>query len=536
MIKTITGKTIDYESLSEQLNDRLNNEISVSSDFQIHCYQQDDWLIIFLTPQPTEVIDDCLTLIKDIINENEIISDFMIGNNQQVYFANQDDYPSDIINHQSEESLTVEKKYSSANFSSGLIIFILSVLSIASIGIFYFISRPCTMAGKCELMRATNASVSQTLKNKSQADLTKPEIDQLKTELTTAIQTLNRIPRWSDYHQEARQLITQYQNIMGELNYFLEADKLVENADNMSKKLPLSIDEWNRVKTFLENAIEQLNLVSTSEFTSEKQERINNYQSRISLINTRVETEKIGKDKLFAAQAIIQEIEKNKLSVNSVPELEKLEEQWQTVIKEIESIPVETTSAKNKTDLLNSYLSEIINIQGRLVVEKEAINLFNLAQENIKLAKESEDKNQLTQAITFWQKAVDSLEKISPDSFIPEDVITLQNDIKQKVEIAKVSMAEALQAQKIEEELKTICLATENICSYKVDKKKIDIFLTPTYFQKIVSLYNLSNTDNNVNKKQQLLQHIEQVENNYQYLTNKYNLPVQIYNYNNFYI
>ena len=79
-----------------------------------------------------------------------------------------------------------------------------------------------------------------------------------KTELNTAIEKLNRIPRWSSYHQESTQLISQYQQIVQDLNYFIEANKLVKNADNMSKQLPLSADEWKRVKKFLQDAIAQV--------------------------------------------------------------------------------------------------------------------------------------------------------------------------------------------------------------------------------------------------------------------------------------
>jgi hypothetical protein len=388
------------------------------------------------------------------------------------------------------------------------------------------------MVDKCDLITTTNSSISQTLTNQPQTDLTESNLQDLQTELTTAIEQLNRIPRWSSYHQESSQLISQYRQIIQDINYLLAAKKLVNNADNMSQKLPLSLDEWNRVKSFLEDAIAKLNLISTPDLAEEKQAKIDNYNQKILLVNQKIATEKIAQDKLFTAEAIVQEIKSNQNSLNSIADLEKLEQQWQNAIVEIESIPADTVSAKNKEDLLNSHLKEIINIQTKITTEKEAYKLFTIAQESIKLAEESEQANQFTKAISFWQKALDSLKNISLDSLLKEEVTSLNQTTQERLDSAKQAVNDAIQSEKIKQELETICAGIENICTYKIDKKKIEIFLTQQYFNKIASLYRLENQGDNLAKKQKLSQHIDQVQNNYQYLSKKYNLPVRIYNYN----
>ena len=63
-----------------------------------------------------------------------------------------------------------------------------------------------------------------------------------------------------------------------------------------------------------------------------------------------------------------------------------------------------------------------------------------------------------------------------------------------------------------------------------INNKPLDLW-GKEYFEKIVSLYKIDDSTNNANQKEQLLKHIEQVENNYQYLSSKYKLPVEIYNY-----
>ena len=167
MIKTSTGATINCDSLSEQLNDKLIQQISFNYDFLVNCYQKEDWLIILINPQPTEDNQIIIDLIKDIIDENRIINDLVIANNtehNEVYFASNYNYPDNLLRNLSQNEVS-QKKYSSSNFSSGLIIFIFSILSIISIGIIYYFSRPCVI-GKCDLILITNASVSGLLKNK----------------------------------------------------------------------------------------------------------------------------------------------------------------------------------------------------------------------------------------------------------------------------------------------------------------------------------------------------------------------------------
>ena len=533
MIKTSTGATINCDSLSEQLNDKLIQQISFNSDFLVNCYQKEDWLIILINPQPTEDNQIIIDLIKDIIDENQIINDLVIANNtdhNEVYFASNYNYPDNLLKNLSQNEVS-QKKYSSGNFSSGLIIFIFSILSIVSIGIIYYFSRPCVI-GKCDLIPITNASVSGLLKTKSDENLTESEIEDFNVELTKAIQALKRIPRWSKYHQEATQLINTYQEKLIDLNHFLAAFNLANNAENMSQDLPLSLDEWTRVKTFWQDAIAKLNLISNANFQEAKQQKINNYQTIISEVEQKIETEKVAQEKLTQAENIVNQIQKDESAISSLSDLEKLETQWQRAITEIESIPQDTVSAKNKDNLLNSYLTNISNLQTKLKAEKEATSLLSLAQENIKLAEESQNNNQWTKAVNLWQKALESLEKIPLDSLITEDVISLKTTTQEKLELAKISLKEAVKREQIKLELKTICSSTEDICTYNVSNEKIQIFLTKEYFEKVASLYKIDNSNTNSNKKEQLLQHIEQVENNYQYLSNKYKLPVEVYNYN----
>ncbi|MBL1210865.1 MAG: hypothetical protein FWJ34_14685 [Geminocystis sp. GBBB08] len=54
--------------------------------------------------------------------------------------------------------------------------------------------------------------------------------------------------------------------------------------------------------------------------------------------------------------------------------------------------------------------------------------------------------------------------------------------------------------------------------------------MTDKYLQKITSLSVMTNLTNNNEQEKKITTHINQVEKNFQYISTKYNIPVEIYN------
>ena len=529
MIQSNTEVKIDCDLFIKQLKIQVEQlELPLSKSLEIDCYQNQSWLMIGIKNTDDKNADSIAKIIdvaKNIIQEQDIHNDYLIFDtfSSTVYFASNDDYPLDF----NKLKQPVKKsRYLAGNFSSGFVIFIFSALSIASIGVIYFLTRPCVV-DQCELLTNTSNSVNSSLSSSSGNNLEGQEIEQIQTQLVTGIKEINRIPRWSNSYEEGQSLKNTYQSKINELDQFANAEKLIANAENMQKQLPLAIAEWERVKQFITEAITTLESISTSEFNSTKQARIASYQNITKSIDQRIANEKVGTEKLTQAQQIVAKIKENKAQVNSLASLQELELQWKQVIKNIELIPAETTSAKNKDTILNQYLSEIANLQAQITLEKDATNLINVANENIKLAKESQTNNQWSKAVEFWQKAIVSIDKVSPKSLVSKEALTLKKTTEDQLNLAKQGLAKAVKTEEIKQELKTICSGTENICSYQVKNDVIQVLLTQPYFEKI----GLLSRSNNDRQRNQLIQHLQQVEKNYQYLSNKYQRKLEVYNF-----
>ena len=72
-----------------------------------------------------------------------------------------------------------------------------------------------------------------------------------------------------------------------------------------------------------------------------------------NLISDEINNFKQKRIEIFLIKEIVEEIQTNKTQINSLGNLQQLESKWQKVITNLELIPDQTTSAKNKNEILN---------------------------------------------------------------------------------------------------------------------------------------------------------------------------------------
>lgn len=518
MIKTAIGDNLDCETLNHKFHEIISREFDNLERIEIDCFKEDNYLVILISESITEVIDR----IKDILKEYQIVDKFLIRNSNDV---NEIYYNS--IDHNLED-VKQQKNYSSQNFSVGFIVSILGVISLGIIGIFYYFTRPCVL-GECVVIAETETSISNQFKANSQ-NLTEENIKTLQLGLITEINQLKRIPRWSKYHEEASSFIEKYEQKVTQLDNVLVALKLEKDSISLTQNLPLSLDEWIRIKGFWQESIELMNSLNIDDLENFKQEKLNLYQNQLTIADNNINKEKQAQENLINAQNLATTIENKQKEISSLTDLENIEKSWQTAIKQVESIEPLTQAYQEKETLLNNYLLNLMEIQKQITKEKNALNIKNQAQKNINEALESQKNNQWTKAVSLWENALKELKKIAPETFIAQEAKKLETTTTKQLEIAKSELKKALVKQEIKAELDTICNKSELNCSYSVEPNTVKIFLNQEYLQKISKLSSLNSLTNNDQQKQQINTHIEQVEKNYQYISTKYKIMVEVYN------
>lgn len=523
MINTAMGNNIDYETLKktfyESINDKFTNDVSV----QIDCFKENNYLVILINDIDDNIIIEIVSMIKEVIKEYQIIDDFLIrnlDNKNNIYY----------ISNDSNQNLAFkdDKKYNSTNFSVSFILFILGIVSLLGIGTFYYFTRPCVI-GNCELITTTETSISSLLKNQSQ-DLTEEKIKELQLSLIDGINDLKRIPFWSKFYDNANILINDYENQVKQLDDLLLALKSVNTAEIVIKNLPLSLDEWNRIKGFFQEAIATINNLDIEELNSFKENKLANYNNQIKIIDQAIIKEKQGDELLNKGKALVTEIENQQTQINNLSALENLQNSWALAIKTIESIPPQTTAYIEKEAILKNYLQNLMGVQNKINQEKNALNIKKQAEEKITLAKESQKNNQWTKAVSLWEEAISLFDKIPSEVFIKKEITDLKSTTNKQLITAKSELKEAVKREEIKKEVEKICKNTEEICTFNVSKESIKIFLTDKYLDRIASLSAVTKLTNNIEQQKQISTHINQVEKNYQYLNTKYNIPVEVYN------
>lgn len=518
MIKTAIGDNLDCETLNHKFHEIISREFESLTPLEIKCFKEDNYLVILISESMINTIDR----IKEILKQYQIIDNFLIRNINDV---------NQIYYNSIEENLgNIKKKnyYSSQNFSVGFIVSILGLISLGIIGVFYYFTRPCVL-GECTVIAEARTSISRQFQDNSQS-LNTEKIETLQLALIKEINELKRIPPWSKYHKEATNSVEKYQQKVRELDNILSALKLEKDSINLTKNLPLSMEEWIRIKSFWQESIELIKSVNINELEKFKQEKLAFYQNQIIVADNNIDKEKRAQENLINAQNLGVNIENKQKQTTNLTDLENIEKSWQTAIKQLESIEPLTKAYQEKETLLNNYLLNLMEIQKQINKEKNAVNVKNQTEKLISEALESQKNNQWTKAVSAWENALEELKKIPSDTFIAKEIPNLETSTTKQLDTAKSELKKALVKQEIKAELETICNKTELKCNYSIEPNSIKIFLNQEYLQKISQLSSINNLSNNQEQKQQINTHIEQVEKNYQYLSTKYKVLVEIYN------
>lgn len=531
MIKTAMGNKINPDTLQKKIQQVVAQEIQIELSCIVELSESEQVLIL-IDHYTQDIVTKIVNLVKNVIAEYQVIDHYLIANINNrdiVYFSlpQVNDHSHDKLKRINEQKVI----YKSGNFSVGFFVFLSGIIFLGIFGVSYYFTRPCVLGDDCALITETKTASNNLFTSLTQDDLTKVKVEDLIAKLVIQIQRLEKIPSWSKYHPDAQALINIYRSKINDLQLFLKAEDVANNARNMSKNLPLSVDEWNRVQGFWQEAIASLQLIKNEEFKGLKQEKIASYQQQLSQVETQINREKLAINKLETAENIVKEIKSKEANIQNLQQLKDVEIKWRNAIATLEEMPNQTTIyLEKKESLIKDYLQEISQFQQKINQEEKAIVLKNNIAEKVKLAQESEQENQWTKAVNYWQEVISLSNNISPESFLKIEIDKQKNSAEEKLKIAQELLKKAVNKQEINAEVKKICDGKEKICSFIVSDNNIKVFLTYEYMKKLKSLSVTNSLTNNNQQSQQVINHINQVEKNYQYLSSKYKLPVEVYN------
>lgn len=547
MIKTTVGIELDYSTLENILQERLNTNAGVVSPLSVRCFERDNSLVIIIE-HAEDVISHprrIFRLIRNIIQEKKIVGEVMMylvvhGKTKPEYFnqitlysdtdkdknvqKQENDSPESENGKNAPNQFIVQKQKAQ---SSLLLIILASILGLAGIStLIYGLSRPCVV-GSCTLLTETTELADKSLllisENKEYVSL----ID-IKKQLNQSIEQLNTIPVWSKYYNQAEDLINNYQIKINHIDKAIQAINLGTQAESITENSSLSTKESQEVVNLLENSIRLLQEIpedNNDSYFSNKQQQ---YQEKLASVNTKINLEREATKYLLTAQDAAQLAQSRQTLAKDLANLKLVEATWKTAIERLEKVSIETSAYNQKKQLLNIYIPKYSESQQKTREEEAAINWYNQARKQVKLAQDYKAQNQWSLAVSALKNSIESLGKISIKSFQYQEAVKLLNSSKQELVEAQAKLQTVLKIEQVKNDLQNTCIDSPKICIYSVNTNLIRVFLTNSYIE-IIQQTSDPNLVNNPLNNTQMINHISQVENNLKYISSKYGIPLEVY-------
>ncbi|MCS6943600.1 MAG: hypothetical protein NZ901_11530 [Geminocystis sp.] len=530
LLKTASGLGITADELAREISEVAAQFVKFNFSCEILEENNCNVLFISLYEYHQEDLPTIVDLIVQVIRRRQILDNFII----------RDFHRPDLVHFYSFEEDN-RRLFSSSNYSkkkdyvfsiklenfSGILVFTLGLFSLLTVGISYYFTRPCVL-GDCALIEETD--IDFLLNRVNNKEFSREEIETLKREIVARIKYLQAIPPWSRYHGKAEKIIGKYRSYIESLELFEKANLSANYARNMTLNPPLSLTEWKSVQQYWQQAVDYLNQIDIPQLQEVKNRKIAECQKQLELVETQIDAEEKAEKTLATAKKLASEAEALQGNVDNLLKLKKLESKWKRAIAHLQSIPLNTSASREGNELFSDYQQKLKGVQAIIRREESAQNYKKMVEQKSKLAKKSETENQWSQAVKYWQDALAISEKIPAESWEKQAIQAWKKEAEKQLQKARSQLKIAVTREEIKRELHTICQGTENICQYLVENNYVKIYLTPEYLKKISSLSEMGGMMGNGLQDSRIINHINQVEKNYQYISAKYGVYVEVYN------
>jgi len=354
-------------------------------------------------------------------------------------------------------------------------------------------------------------------------------LEELQLNLIAVNLRLGNIPSWSKSYDQAQTLIIENQLIIDDLETILQSLQLRENAQNMSAELPLSMDEWTRVENFWIEAIALIESINNPFLTPWIENKLEEYNDNLVVAKDSFEQEQMGDQLLSEVKQIAQQNEELNNNISSLEELKIVESNWQKAIEKVREIPLLTTAETEKENLLEEYNQYLTQIRATIRQEEMANNLYGQIQNKIIQAQNAQTNNQWTNAVNYLQEINNLISQFPEDTLKQPQLESLKQSAPENLSQAQEELKQAINRNNAREELAKICEGSGKICDYSVETNRIKVTLTSDYLRNIARIAEQSTNGVN-NETDVLINHINQVEKNYRYLSSKYEMHLEVYN------
>ncbi|MDJ0660315.1 MAG: hypothetical protein QNJ42_12615 [Crocosphaera sp.] len=454
----------------------------------------------------------------------EILAWELLNKDSRIFLGNQKDV---IVNWYQRSLTSLNKKFKSNQLSWLLISGSLGSLTLSMI--IYGLTRPCTFDQCSQIQKAQQLSNQINILLENDVNTSKLTITQ--TQLEEAIELLQKIPFWSDYYQQSSTVKEQYQQQLNNIVLLNRTKNTIDEALSLSQKSSLSLKKLEALKQEYKTALERIALIKNNGFLDEFE---NNYYQKIlkiiQKINDKIAVEKQANKSLQQAQQAAELARKRDNSADQLPDLQLVYNTWLTAIKRIQEIPPHTTPYQSSRVLLKTYLSNKTRAERRTNQEKIALTMYEQAEKYSKMARQSEQNNQWSQAVNYWNIAIVYIKKVPQNTFKWNEVQPLISTYNLSLAQATNKLKQITEAKTITSELDTMCILKPKICDYQITETLIKMKLESDYLERVWMTAIQAKAQGNFQIQVELLNHLSTFEHRLQKISNQTGKSIEVYN------
>ena len=347
-------------------------------------------------------------------------------------------------------------------------------------GIFYGLSGPCVV-GRCEQL-----STAQTLNRSALALLSErpsPEdVLEANREFKKAIKLLASIPSWSHHHAVAQADLSNYQQHSQAVEQLIEAQQRATLASQKSQNPPHPIQHWVSIRLHWRQAIALLKQIRDDSLVYDlSQEKLAEYNQNLAAIEARIQAEQTAESTLDSARQTGQLALHRTETADSFPSWQLAYKDWRDAVNSLQRIPQGAMAYDEAQELLANYRRYSAMASDRTRQERFAEQIYNQAQNSAHQARDFEQQNQWTLAVTHWRKALAQIQKVPSSATIHTDAQSWVAPYRNALNQAEINLRKAITLQKVQKELNQACGAAPPICQYLPTASNIRINVAAGY-------------------------------------------------------
>ncbi|NER33475.1 MAG: hypothetical protein F6J93_05305 [Oscillatoria sp. SIO1A7] len=390
------------------------------------------------------------------------------------------------------------------------------------------LTRPCVI-GQCpELAKA------QDLEEAARENLASAKylqnLTNSKEQLDRASEILKGIPPWSRVALRAEGKRQGYQTEADRVGRAIRAMEIGGEAAEKGKNPPHQIMVWQKAQSQWIEAIAILQKIpANAKVYPFVQQKIEEYQRNLEIINRRIEAEQAATKGLEKAKSVAKAAQTRQSVAIGTSGWQDVSKLWEEATNILSQIPQGTTTYLEARGLLKEYGDRLEATRERQTQEQISAEAYQEARIWAEKAGKLDRNRQWAQAKNYWREALNYSQSVVADTFYynkaREDIETYVAAIKYDEEQIK----NASLLKNTRKEIKKICAGTPVVCEYTIAEDAISVWLSSAYVRQIRRTAIVADRSGDRKTLANVDRHIQKLRSRLEKISNNSGIPLLLY-------